>query len=90
VTSFNADVKPKFRPVDIACMNRQQPPVSLADYNYMSDPSGDLTYPNCANARHVLAHLAGTEMPKMPLNGPYWSDNDLQTLQEWIEGGTLP
>jgi hypothetical protein len=88
VLSFDADIKPKFRALDVACMNRQQ--VALADYAYMSDPAGDGTYPDHANARHVLARLSGTEVPRMPLNGPYWSDDNLKTLNNWIEEGAPP
>jgi hypothetical protein len=88
VVSFANDIKPKFRPQDIACMNRQQIP--LVDYDYMSDPTGDASYADHANARHVLARLSGTETRRMPLNGPYWSDADIKTLSDWIEGGVLP
>lgn len=88
MTSFKNDIKTKFRPQDIACMNRQQIPI--ADYDYMSDPAGDGSFPDHANARHVLARLSGTENPRMPLNGPYWSDEDLATLTDWINGGYQP
>jgi hypothetical protein len=86
--SFSTDIRPKFRATDVACMARRQ--VELDDYAYMSDPSADATYADHAHARHVLARLSGTETPRMPLNGPYWSDDDLKTLSDWIEEGMPP
>src|SRR5690349_13622589 len=88
VVSFASDVLPKFRSQDISCMNRQRIPI--ADYSYMSDRTGDDVYPNCANARHVLARLSGDETPRMPLGGPYWSTTDIKTFRDWIEGGVAP
>jgi hypothetical protein len=64
--------------------------VQLADYNYMSDSSGDAEFADHANARHVLARLVGDEKPKMPKGGPFWSDDQIGVYQKWINDGFLP
>lgn len=64
--------------------------VYLDDYHYMSDPSGDSSYADHANARHVYARLTGTETPRMPQGGPFWTTQQLDTFQSWMTGGFLP
>ncbi|HEX8500743.1 MAG TPA: hypothetical protein VF659_09140 [Pyrinomonadaceae bacterium] len=83
--SFNGDIKPLFRTKDINCMNGFG--VQLADYGYMSDPAGDGTYPDHANANHVYAHLAGTETPRMPTGGPFWDQSQLDLYRQWMSCG---
>src|ERR1700759_4514286 len=80
--SFATDIQPLFRPQDIQCMNGFG--VALDDYNYMSDPTGDGTYPDHANAHAVYDHLTGTSQPQMPMGGPYWTAAQLQLFQNWM------
>jgi hypothetical protein len=87
MTSFSTDIVPLFRQKDINCMNGQG--VELTSYTYMSDPTGDATYPDHANARRVLARLRGDEKPRMPMGGPFWTDDALNTYQSWLDGGFL-
>ena len=82
--SFEADILPLFRPMDIQCMRGRG--VFLADYSYMSQSEGG----QFANAQNVLANLQATADPRMPFGGPYWSDESLQLFQSWINGGCKP
>ena len=87
--SFDADIKPLFRPRDINCMNGHG--VRLANYGFMADPAGDENYPDHAHARKVFCFLsAGACAPRMPLGGPYWSDAQLTLYQQWMDDGFLP
>jgi hypothetical protein len=81
VVSFERDIVPLFRPMDIQCMRGRDTPVLLADYEYMSVPS---------NAQLVLDFLKGERAPRMPFGGPYWNDDALQLFQDWINGGLQP
>jgi hypothetical protein len=56
--SFANDILPLFRSVDIQHMRRRKPPVLLDDYAYMSDPTGDGTFPDHAHPRNVLLNLS--------------------------------
>jgi len=66
--SFAADIVPLFRSADVQCMTQRG--VKLADFQYMSDATGDADSPDHANARHVLARVTGQELPRMPLGAP--------------------
>ena len=81
VISFEADIVPLFRPMDIECMRGRPEPVLLIDYIFMSIPS---------NAQMVLDYLKGDSTPRMPFGGPYWSDDALSLFQDWISGGLQP
>jgi hypothetical protein len=83
--SFATDIEPLFRPTDIACMHRFG--VELNDYGYMSDATGDDTFPDHANARHVYARLTGDELPRMPMGGTFWSDEQLACFNQWMTDG---
>lgn len=87
-SSFASDVSKLFGTRDVTCMSGIG--VRLADYTYMSDPSGDSTFADHANARHVLARLTGDEKPRMPKGGPFWSDEQIAIYQRWISEGFLP
>jgi hypothetical protein len=80
--SFQTDVLPLFTQPSIKHMNRIG--VKLDDFGYMSDAAGDSDYPDHANARHVYARLDGTEQPQMPPGGPFWDDDMLKTLSDWM------
>ena len=86
--SFQQDILPLFRQRDILCMGNMN--VLLNDYSYMSNPAGDAIHHDYANARHIFAHLKGDEQPRMPPGGPYWPDEKLNILYEWINSGCAP
>ena len=79
--SFAQDIKPLFRPIDIAHMKSFA--VKLDDYTYMSNPK---------NADAVLATLTpqNGEDPSMPPGGPYWTADQLALFSKWQEGGYQP
>jgi len=83
--SFARDVAPLFHPSDVSCMAKFG--VLLNDYAYMSDPTGNHTYTDHANAREAYSHLIGATAPRMPLGGPFWSDAQLQLFNQWITDG---
>jgi hypothetical protein len=85
--SFAQSIAPLFRPIDVACMRKYG--VRLDDYPYMSDPGGDGTYPDHANARDVYAHLIGVTPPQMPMGGPFWSSDQLKLFEQWMTDGFL-
>ena len=78
VISFETDIVPLFRPMDIQCMRSRD--VFLIDYTYMSTPG---------NASEVVGLLRGAveSTPRMPYGGPYWSEDSIELLQSWIDGG---
>lgn len=77
--SFERDIKPLFRQIDIDHMSGFG--VLLDDYGYMSDEK---------NAQGVLDSLDGTRQPQMPPGGPFWSVEQLALLRRWIEQGRKP
>ena len=77
--SFERDIKPMFTSDDVDHMEGFG--VLLADHGWMSDP---------ANAKRVYDFLSGDEEPRMPPGGPYWSDEQLKQLADWIAGGYQP
>lgn len=88
--SFARDIAPMFTTKDKTCMSGMG--VTLADFAYMSDPSGDDKYADHANANHVYARLTGDEVPQMPMGGEKkWNAPDnpdgqknLETLHSWM------
>jgi hypothetical protein len=80
--SFGADIKPLFRPNDIQCMKRRG--VLLDDYAYMSDANN-----NHEHAQNVNDYLMGAQQPRMPLGGPYWSQDQLDLFSKWMAEGYL-
>lgn len=77
--SFEQDIRPLFRPVDIQHMSALDVP--LDDYTFMSDAE---------NAQKVLEFLNGTQQPQMPPGGPFWSQEQLSLFARWIEQGRQP
>jgi hypothetical protein len=77
--SFERDIRPLFRPVDLQHMSAMD--VYLDDYTFMSDAQ---------NAQTVLEYLNGTQQPQMPPGGPFWSDEQLKLFARWIEDGRQP
>lgn len=86
--SFATDIRPLFTDHDVSCMTPYG--VMLAAFGYMSDAGGDGKFADHANARHVHAHIVGTEHPRMPLHGPYWSEANVALFAKWMSDGFLP
>lgn len=76
-----------FLPAQVSCMQNQG--VNLTGYTYMADQTGDQSFVDHANARQVYARLTGSETPRMPMGGPYWTDQMLAKYQSWMTGGFL-
>ena len=74
--SFERDIRPLFREIDLDHMGPMG--VALDDYDYMSDPS---------NAQSVYEYLTGDQEPRMPVGGPYWSQEQLELYSRWLEAG---
>jgi hypothetical protein len=79
--SFETDIKPLFRTVDISHMKKHN--VDLDDYAYMSISD---------NANAVLGTLSphGAEPPSMPPGGPYWTAEQLALFVQWQNDGYQP
>jgi hypothetical protein len=84
LVSFAADIKPLFRPLDIAHMS---PHVKLDDYTYMSDPAN-----NHGNAEAVQRTVSpqGGRPPSMPPGGPYWTEAQVALFVKWRTDGYQP
>jgi hypothetical protein len=78
--SFERDIKPLFRQIDIDHMNKHN--VLLDNFTYMSDPSNDH-----GNARAVEDSLANQSMPP---GGPYWGNEQLVLYKQWRIDGYRP
>jgi hypothetical protein len=77
--SFERDIRPMFRDVDIDHMEAMG--VLLADRAWMSDPE---------NAKRVYDSLSSDAESRMPPGGPYWSEEQMKKLSNWMEGGYQP
>lgn len=84
--SYAADVRPLFRPQDIACMAGSG--VLLDDPAYMTDTRGDDAFVDHAHARLIYARLTDTSKP-MPPDGP-WPREKLDQYKSWMDGGFNP
>ena len=78
--SFASDIKPLFRPIDVAHMKPFG--VALDNYSYMSDASN-----NHENAQDVLNELTAK---KMPPGGPFWAQAQLDLFKQWMTDGYQP
>jgi len=78
--SFEKDIRPLFRPMDVEHMNTYK--IFLDNYTYMSNPAN-----NHANAQSVEDTLTSQSMPP---GGPYWSDEQLVLFKKWRSDGYLP
>jgi hypothetical protein len=76
--SFERDIRPLFRAVDISHMKSHG--IKLDDYTFMSDPD---------NANKVLGTLWPHEgdPPSMPPGGPYWTADQLALFAQWQKDG---
>ena len=78
--SFETDIRPLFRKIDIEHVNKYK--VLLDNYTYMSDPSN-----NHGNAQAVEDTLTNQSMPP---GGRYWSNEQLVLYKQWKSDGYLP
>jgi hypothetical protein len=78
--SFERNIRPLFRQVDIDHMNKHD--VFLDNYTYMADPSNDH-----GNAQNVEGSVTNHSMPP---DGPYWSNEQLILYRQWRSDGYLP
>ena len=79
--SFERDIRPLFRDVDISHMKVHG--IKLDDYTFMSEPD---------NANKVLGALSSHEgdPPPMPPGGPYWTADQLALFAQWQKDGYQP
>jgi hypothetical protein len=82
--SYAADIRPKFRETDIACMTPRRILVDSA--TWMCDPSGQFGYDDHGNARVVLERLQAGDMPP---DAP-WSPEWVATFEAWMSDGFRP
>jgi hypothetical protein len=85
LVSFAADIKPLFRPVDVAHMNVHG--IRLDDYKYMSDPANN--HGNAEAVQQTVSHLGG-QPPSMPPGGPYWTGEQVAVFAKWRTDGYQP
>jgi len=100
--SFAVDIAPLFTTKDLNCMKIRQNDrgqnIVMSDYAYMGDATGDASYADFANARHVYARLTGDEKPQMPMGAEKkWNAPDnpvgqsnLATYERWMIQGFKP
>ncbi len=81
--SFEKDIKPLFRPIDVKHMKPSK--VLLDDYAYMSDPTDGHKH-----AADVGDYLTGKKEPRMPPGGPFWSAEQLALYAQWMSEGFQP
>jgi hypothetical protein len=77
--SFKNVILPMFSSDEVLCMASHG--VHLDNYEWMKIPE---------NALNVYYHLTGVREPRMPLNGPYWSDVQIAKFKAWIDSRFLP
>jgi hypothetical protein len=77
--SFQRDIRPLFREIDIDHMSPMG--VMLDQYDYMSGED---------NAQAVYESLTGEQQPQMPIGGPYWDAEQLALFEKWMAGGRKP
>jgi len=82
LVSFEKDILPMFRPLDISHMKPFG--VDLENYTYMSDPAN--SYANAEAVQESLSPQNG-EPPDMPPGGPYWTAEQLALLTKWRSDG---
>jgi hypothetical protein len=78
--SFEKDIKPLFRRIDVQHMKPHG--ILLDDFAYMSDAAN-----NHENATDVLDVLTKHQMPP---GGPFWSQSHLDLFKQWMSDGYKP
>jgi len=77
--SFKTDILPLFTSIDIEHMSALG--AKLDDYSFMSKP---------ATATLVLDVVSSGKMPPSTSWEPPWSQDKVQLLKAWIDGGYTP
>ena len=77
--SFETDILPLFTTMDKDHMSRAG--VLLGDYSYMSQPD---------NAAEVYEQVSSGGMPPSDSGERPWSEDKVQRLKEWMDGGYQP
>jgi hypothetical protein len=83
-TAYATDIRPKFRPQDVACMTPRH--ILIGDQGWMCGAAASFGYPDHGNARHVFDQLSGGTMPP---DGA-WSQAWLDTYSAWMAEGFQP
>ena len=81
--SFASDIVPLFTEMDVEHMSEQG--VELNQYVYMSDPANDH-----ANAANVYQQVSSGSMPPSWSGEKPWTDEMVQTFQDWMNDGYQP
>ena len=88
--SFQNDIKPLFRNRDQNCMNSPTHRIDLRNYAFMSNPAGNVAFPDHANARRVHRALLPDADPRMPFDGVYWTEAQIALFARWMAEGFAP
>jgi hypothetical protein len=88
--SFDAEIKVLFRNRDQNCMASPNFRMDLRNYAFMSDPAGNDEFSDHANARRVHKALLPEADPRMPLDGAFWSDEQIGLFEKWMDDGFAP
>ena len=83
-TTYRTDIRPKFRPNDIACMRPRG--VLVDSQDWMCDVAATFGFPDHGNARRVHNRLTAGNMPP---DGA-WPADWLAAYESWMVDGFLP
>jgi hypothetical protein len=83
-TTYATDIRPKFRPKDLACMTPHN--ILLDSQSWMCDPAAAFGFADHGNARCVYERLSAQTMPPDTPWSPAW----LALYQGWMTDGFLP
>ena len=67
------------------CETRFSSDVIVDQYTYMSNAAN-----NHQNAKRVYDSLTGKTKPRMPIDRPYWTKDELDLFKNWMNGGYKP
>lgn len=81
--SFEKDIRPLFKPQDITCMKSVN---NLAGAFDLSNYKDVRSY---ASKIYNMLTLEGSEY-RMPMGGPYWSDENIALFREWVAADCPP
>ncbi|PYS35866.1 MAG: hypothetical protein DMG14_26015 [Acidobacteria bacterium] len=83
VVSFARNIRPLFRDEYINYVKPMN--ILLDQYTYMSNAAN-----NHQNAKRVYDSLTGKTKPRMPIDRPYWTKDELDLFKNWMNGGYKP